>query len=66
MALKWTDFQTIAEILYDEHPDLDPVTLRMTELHALVMAIPEFSDDPEASNEARLEAILQAWIDERA
>lgn len=41
------------------------MTLRMTELHALVLALPDFKDDPEASNEARLEAILSAWLDER-
>ena len=32
MTLKWTDAQAIAEELYDANPDLDPVTLRMTEL----------------------------------
>lgn len=66
MALKWTDAQAIAEALYDLYPDLDPVTLRFTELHAMVMALPDFSDDPQKSNEARLEAILTAWLDERS
>ena len=65
MSLNWTDAQAIAQELIDTYPDLDPVTLRMTELHALVLALPDFKDDPEASNEARLEAILSAWLDER-
>ena len=65
MTLKWTDAQAIAEELYDENPDIDPVMLRMTELHAMVMALKDFEDDPEKSNEARLEAILSAWLDER-
>ena len=65
MSLNWTDAQAIAQELFDTYPDLDPVTLRMTELHALVLAVPDFKDDPEASNEARLEAILSAWLDER-
>lgn len=65
MSLNWTDAQAIAQELFDAYPDLDPVTLRMTELHALVLALPDFKDDPEASNEARLEAILSAWLDER-
>lgn len=65
MTLKWTDAQAIAEELYDANPDLDPVTLRMTELHAMILALPDFDDDPQKSNEARLEAILQAWLDER-
>ena len=65
MGLKWTDSHAIAEELYDNEPDLDPTTLRMTELHAKILALPDFDDDPQASSEARLEAILQIWIDER-
>lgn len=65
MSLKWTDALAIAEELYDNEPDLDPVTLRLSELRERVLALPDFDDDPEASNEPRLEAILQAWIDER-
>lgn len=65
MGLKWTDSRAIAEELYDNEPDLDPTMLRMTELHAKILALPDFDDDPQASTEARLEAILQIWIDER-
>lgn len=65
MTLKWTDAQAIAEELYDNEPDLDPVTLRLSELRDRVLALEDFDDDPMASNEARLEAILQAWLDER-
>lgn len=65
MGLKWTDSRAIAEELYDNEPDLDPTMLRMTELHAKILALPDFDDDPQASSEARLEAILQIWIDER-
>lgn len=65
MGLKWTDSRAIAEELCDNEPDLDPTTLRMTELHAKILALPDFDDDPQASTEARLEAILQIWIDER-
>ena len=49
MTLKWTDAQAIAEELYDANPDLDPVTLRMTELHAMILALPDFDDDPQKS-----------------
>ena len=65
MTLKWTDAQTIAEELYDANPELDPVTLRLSELRDMVLALEDFDDDPQASNEPRLEAILQAWLDER-
>ncbi len=66
MELRWSDVQAIAEALYDANPDLDPLTLSFVRLHAMVTALPEFDDDPERSNEAILEAILQAWLDERA
>ncbi|HJI93886.1 MAG TPA: Fe-S cluster assembly protein IscX [Sutterellaceae bacterium] len=62
--MRWTDTQQIAEALYDEHPDINPLKLRFTELHAMVLELDGFDDDPEKSNEAILEAILQAWLDE--
>lgn len=65
MSLKWKDAQRIAEELYDNEPDLDPVTLRLSELRERVLVLPDFDDDPEKSNEPILEAILQAWLDER-
>ena len=60
--MRWTDTQQIAEALYDEHPDVNPLKLRFTELHAMVLELDGFDDDPEKSNEAILEAILQAWL----
>ena len=62
--MRWTDKLQIAEALYDAHPDVNPLKLRFTELHAMVIALEDFDDDPEKSNEAILEAILQAWLDE--
>lgn len=58
--MRWTDTQQIAEALYDEHPDVNPLKLRFTELHAMVLELDGFDDDPEKSNEGILEAILQA------
>jgi FeS assembly protein IscX len=63
-TLKWTDTLEIAIALADSHPDVDPATIRFTELHAQVMALPDFLDDPNRSGEKILEAIQQAWIDE--
>ena len=62
--MKWTDTQRIAEELYDAHSDIDPKTIRFTHLRELVMALPDFDDDPSRSGERILEAIQQAWIDE--
>ena len=63
-ALKWTDVQEIAIQLAETHPDVDPMTVRFTDLHNWVMALDGFSDDPKRSGEKILEAIQQAWIDE--
>ena len=65
MSLKWKDAPPIAEELDDNEPALEPVTLRLSELRERVLALPDFDDDPEKSNEPILEAILQAWLDER-
>ena len=46
------------------HGDIDPKTIRFTHLRELVMALPDFDDDPARSGERILEAIQQAWIDE--
>jgi FeS assembly protein IscX len=48
----------------EAHPDVDPLTVRFTDLHAWVIALPEFADDPKASNEGILEAIQMKWLEE--
>ena len=62
--MKWTDTQDIAIALADAHPDIDPRTIRFTDLHRWVCALDEFDDDPKHSGEKILEAIQAAWIDE--
>jgi FeS assembly protein IscX len=62
--MKWTDTQDIAVELVEAHPEIDPQTIRFTDLHRWVMELPEFDDDPDHSGEKILEAIQMAWIDE--
>jgi len=62
--MKWTDTREIAIALADTHPDVDPGTIRFTDLHKWVMALPGFADDPNRSGEKILEAIQMAWIEE--
>lgn len=62
--MKWTDAQEIAEMLYDRDPDLDPKTVRFTDMHRWICELEGFDDNPEASNEKILEAILLRWLDE--
>ncbi len=62
--MKWTDTLDIAIELAEGHPEIDPRTIRFTDLHRWVMELPEFDDDPDHSGEKILEAIQMAWIDE--
>lgn len=62
--MKWTDTLDIAIELSEAHPEIDPKTIRFTDLHRWVMELPEFDDDPDHSGEKILEAIQMAWIDE--
>ena len=65
MGLRWTDVYDIAIELEERYPDKDNVNLRFTDLHQWITSLPDFEDDPQASNEAILEAIQMAWIEER-
>ncbi len=65
MSLKWIDSLDIAIDLDEAHPDVDPTQIRFTDLRQWVLELPEFNDDPEHSGEKILEAIQQAWINEK-
>ena len=62
--MKWTDTLDVAIALYEKYPDVDPKTIRFTDLHRWVCELDEFDDDPARSGEKILEAIQMAWIDE--
>ena len=64
LALTWRHAEDIGIALSESHPDVDPLTVRFTDLHRWVTELAEFSDDPKASNEKLLEAIQMAWLDE--
>jgi FeS assembly protein IscX len=62
--VKWTDAEDIGVALCDKHQGLDPLTVRFTDLRRRVIALENFDDLPDASNEPRLEAIQMAWYGE--
>jgi len=62
--MKWTDTLEIAIALAEKYPDVDPLTVRFTDLFEWVQALDEFDDDPKRCGEKILEAIQMAWIDE--
>jgi FeS assembly protein IscX len=61
MQLRWDQSEEIAEVLAENHPGLNPLDVRFVDLRQWVIDLDEFGDDPEASNEAKLEAIQMAW-----
>ncbi len=62
--MKWTDSLDIGIALYDKFPELDPKTIRFTDLYQWVLDLEEFDDDPNKCGEKILEAIQLAWIGE--
>jgi FeS assembly protein IscX len=62
--LTWRDAEDLGVALSEKFPDVDPLTVRFTDLHRWVTELPEFGDDPNASNEGILEKIQMAWLEE--
>ncbi|MCP4568222.1 MAG: Fe-S cluster assembly protein IscX [FCB group bacterium] len=62
--MNWQDAEDIGIDLLETHPGLNPLSVRFTDLRRMVLELPEFDDDPEKSNEGRLEAIQMAWLEE--
>lgn len=63
-SLNWDDPEGIALALVEKYPDLDPLTVRFTDLHRWIIGLAGFGDDPAASNEGKLEAVQMAWYEE--
>ncbi len=62
--MKWTDAEDIGIALFEKFPDVDPLTVRFTDLREKVIGLDGFDDEPTRSNEPKLEAIQMAWYEE--
>jgi len=62
--LSWDDAESIGIALFEKFPNSDPLTVRFTDLHRWVIELHEFTGDPKASSEGKLEAIQMAWYEE--
>jgi FeS assembly protein IscX len=60
----WSDIEDIALALLEAHPDVDPLTVRFTDLLRWIGELPEFTDELHLSNEKKLEAVQMAWYEE--
>ncbi|MBF6570270.1 MAG: Fe-S cluster assembly protein IscX [Candidatus Binataceae bacterium] len=61
MGLKWDQAAELADVLIENHPGLNPLQVRFTDLRQWVIDLDEFGDDPDSSSESKLEAIQMAW-----
>ena len=62
--MNWTDAEDIGIALFEKFPDVDPLTVRFTDLREKVIGLDGFDDDATKSNEPKLEAIQMAWYEE--
>lgn len=63
MKLYWDTPEDIAEQLLETHSEVDPLTVRFTDLHRWVTELAGFADDPKASSEGTLEKIQMTWLE---
>ena len=62
--LTWANPDDIAFALYEKFPEQDPTNIRFTDLHKWITELDDFDDDPLKSNEAKLERVQMAWLEE--
>ena len=60
----WDSAEDLGLMLTEKFPDQNPLEVRFSELHKMVTDLPGFVDDPQKSNEGKLEAIQMAWYEE--
>jgi FeS assembly protein IscX len=63
-GLNWQNVEDIALALCEKFPDVEPLTVRFTDLRQWIVELPGFEGDPAASSEGKLEAIQMAWDEE--
>jgi FeS assembly protein IscX len=62
--LTWQTLDDIGFALYEQFPEKDPANIRYTDLLQWITELDDFDDDPKKSNEAKLEHIQMAWLEE--
>ncbi|HEX2620110.1 MAG TPA: Fe-S cluster assembly protein IscX [Phototrophicaceae bacterium] len=63
--LTWEATYEIALSLIAAHPDVDPDSIGLQQLLEMVLALPDFADDPVLVNDGILSDILREWYEER-
>lgn len=62
--MEWDDAEEIGIALFEANPDLEPLSIRFTDMQRMIIDLPDFTGDQKGSSEGKLEAIQMAWLDE--
>lgn len=62
--LYWDASYEIVLCLMTAYPDIDVEAVGIEQLYQMIVALPDFADDPELVNNAILNAILREWYEE--
>ncbi len=62
-SLRWNNADEIGYRLNERFPDVNPLSVRFTDLHRWIVEMEDFDDVPAAAGEAALEAIQMAWLE---
>ena len=62
--IEWKDAEEIGIQLQEKYPEIEPYSVRFTDLHKYVTELEGFVGDPLKSTEPQLEAIQTAWHEE--
>ena len=62
--IDWTDVEEIGIQLQEKYPEIEPYTVRFTDMHRYVTELEGFTGNPAKSTEGLLEAIQTAWNEE--
>ncbi len=62
--LYWDSSYEIVLSLIDTYPDVDVEQVGLDQLYQLIIALPNFADDPALVNDGILNEILREWFEE--
>jgi FeS assembly protein IscX len=63
-TLTWDDSYAIALRLIERHPQMNLEEVSLGMIYRWTTELPEFSDDPQLSNDVVLSSIYEAWFEE--
>jgi FeS assembly protein IscX len=64
VSLYWESSYEIVLSLMEAFPEIDIESVGIEQLYQMVIALPEFADDPELANENILKQLLREWYEE--